>query len=147
MKLPSLRVLDFSGNPIDSSAESKIAKAFPDLFILNGEALTLTRLLEEISADDFGKSSGTSDDEPLAADLASEHEFGTTDDDDIGVKNFISESTRNLQGWFSTRILVLGCSLTPNWRAAYRVTAAVQGNGGGCRPRSCIFSVTNRIVV
>ncbi|KAE9347999.1 hypothetical protein PF008_g7558 [Phytophthora fragariae] len=98
-KLPSLRVLDFSGNPIDSRAEAKASKAFPDLFILNGEALTLTRLLEEISADDFGKSTSTSDeDDPsLYAELTDGLESDTMEDDDIGVKEFISESTRNLQ--------------------------------------------------
>ncbi|KAG6612884.1 leucine-rich repeat-containing protein 61 [Phytophthora cinnamomi] len=97
-KLPSLRVLDFSGNPVDSSAAAKASKAFPDLFILNGEALTLTHLLEEISADDFGKLSSTSDDDGCSSvDFTDDHEFDSTEDDDIGVKQFISESTRNLQ--------------------------------------------------
>ncbi|KAH7467399.1 Leucine-rich repeat-containing protein 61 [Phytophthora ramorum] len=97
-KLPSLRALNFNGNPLDSSASAKASKAFPDLFILNGEALTLTRLLEEISSDDFGKS--PADDADIvqeSIELEYAQGLDVTQDDDIGVNAFISESTRHLE--------------------------------------------------
>lgn len=107
-KLPSLRVLDFHNNPMDSSATALASRAFPELFILNGEALTLTRLLEEISADDFGDSS-THSDEDEASERPADDEYPdgkSEDEDDIGVNRFIEESTRQLQG------LLLQCKQT-----------------------------------
>lgn len=100
IKLPSLRVFDFSNNPLDSSATSKASKAFPDLIILNGEALTLSRLLEEISSDDFGKSSDAENNDSVEAGIEIEdgHGFDGTNNDDVGVNEFIHESTRNLEG-------------------------------------------------
>jgi hypothetical protein len=97
--------LDFSGNPLDGSATAKASKAFPELFILNGEALTLTRLLEEISAQDFGKSPRAAEDEdPMEeAHLVQEDGLDAAEDDDIGVNQFICESSRNLEGPYSYR--------------------------------------------
>ncbi|KAG7377356.1 hypothetical protein PHYPSEUDO_011768 [Phytophthora pseudosyringae] len=85
-KLPSLRVLDFTGNPLDSSTSAKASKACPDLFILNGEALTLTRLLAEISSDDLGKSSdATEGDGPVEACIELDDGADWSKDDDIGM--------------------------------------------------------------
>ncbi|KAG6963571.1 hypothetical protein JG688_00008091 [Phytophthora aleatoria] len=97
-KLPNLRALDFSGNPLDSSVSAKASKAFPDLFILNGETLTLTRLLEEITTDDFSKSSVTEDDDPVETCVELDDGAAESKDDDIGVKDFINESSRHLEG-------------------------------------------------
>ncbi|KAF1772363.1 Leucine-rich repeat domain, L domain-like [Phytophthora cactorum] len=96
-KLPNLRVLDFNGNPLDSSVSAKASKAFPDLFILNGETLTLTRLLEEITTDDFSKSSVTEDDDPVETCVELDDGAAESKDDDIGVKDFINESSRHLE--------------------------------------------------
>ncbi|KAF1794912.1 Leucine-rich repeat domain, L domain-like [Phytophthora cactorum] len=97
-KLPNLRVLDFNGNPLDSSVSAKASKAFPDLFILNGETLTLTRLLEEITTDDFSKSSVTEDDDPVETCVELDDGAAESKDDDIGVKDFINETSRQLEG-------------------------------------------------
>ncbi|KAG2760356.1 hypothetical protein PC129_g1885 [Phytophthora cactorum] len=96
-KLPNLRVLDFNGNPLDSSVSAKASKAFPDLFILNGETLTLTRLLEEITTDDFSKSSVTEDDDPVETCVELDDGAAESKDDDIGVKDFINETSRQLE--------------------------------------------------
>ncbi|KAG1706733.1 hypothetical protein DVH05_027586 [Phytophthora capsici] len=97
-KLPRLRVLDFKGNPIDSSAGTKASKAFPDLFILNGEAVTLMRMIEDISSIEHAKSS--------AEEQENDHEdenfefddnIEQLNDDDIHVNNFINESTKHLE--------------------------------------------------
>ncbi|GMF14635.1 unnamed protein product [Phytophthora lilii] len=91
---------------MDSSATAKASKAFPALFILNGEALTLTRLLEEISVDDFGTTPSMPEDDDRVVDLNDDLDIGVIEDDDIGVKQFISESTRNIQGWFTLMVCV-----------------------------------------
>ncbi|POM81014.1 Nucleotide binding protein [Phytophthora palmivora] len=97
-KLPSLRVLEMNGNPLDSSAESKASKAFPNLSILNGEALTLRKLFEEISSDDFGKTSDVVEDDPAEAGIELDDSIDDSKDNGIDVNEFITESTRNLEG-------------------------------------------------
>lgn len=48
-KLPSLRAIDYTGNILDSdSVKAEASQAFSNLIFLNGEALTLTLLLEEL---------------------------------------------------------------------------------------------------
>ncbi|KAK1940112.1 Geranylgeranyl transferase type-2 subunit alpha [Phytophthora citrophthora] len=97
-KLPSLRVLDFNENPLDSSAGARASKAFPGLFILNGEALTLARMLEDISSTDYTKLSDEGQ--------GNDHEEGNFEFDDnieklndeaISVNDFINESTGHLE--------------------------------------------------
>ncbi|ETL97803.1 hypothetical protein F442_05350 [Phytophthora nicotianae P10297] len=95
-KLPSLRVLDFRGNPLDCSASAKASKAFPDLFILNGETLIFTRLLEEITMDDISKSPVT-EEGPVEACIELDDEAGESKDEAIKVDEFINESTRHLE--------------------------------------------------
>ncbi|KAI9983790.1 hypothetical protein PInf_007865 [Phytophthora infestans] len=96
-KLPSLRVLNFDGNPLDIKAGAKASKAFPNLFILNGKTLTLTRLLEEITINAVSKSAATEDENPVEAGLELDDEAVESNDDAVGVNEFINESTRHLE--------------------------------------------------
>ncbi|KAL3672537.1 hypothetical protein V7S43_001834 [Phytophthora oleae] len=100
-KLPSLRVLDFNGNPLDNSAGAKASRAFPDLFILNGETLSLTRILEEMSSIDFVKyPAEAQENDHEEENFELDDSVEKLNDDDIGVQvnDFINHSTRHLEG-------------------------------------------------